>query len=165
VRRPVRLKEPRLHVRLGHLGVTEAQTVLEHLQSGEEWLRTACHLKPLASISDLIYDADVDKPIVWLAEHCKTPPMGEAARSSVGFLLRKIQRGDRLAMPISRPMPSIGPRVHELRVNDAGRAWRVIYRIDVDAIVLVEWFEKKTQATPRHVIELARRRLAEHDRE
>jgi len=107
----------------------------------------------------------VDKPIVWLVEHVRTPPLGEAARSAVGFLLRRIQRGEHLAMPLSRPMPSIGSRVHELRVNDAGRAWRVTYRIDPDAIVLVEWFEKKTLATPRHALALARRRLAEYDRE
>jgi phage-related protein len=68
-----------------------------------------------------------------------------------------------LSMPISRPMPSIGARVHELRVNDVGRGWRVIYRIDVDAIVLVEWFEKKTQKTPQHVIDSCKAKLKRYD--
>ena len=60
-------------------------------------------------------------------------------------------------------MPSIGPRCHELRINDADVTWRVVYRIDEDAIVIVEIFEKKTQATPPRIIELCKRRLREYD--
>jgi hypothetical protein len=37
--------------------------------------------------------------------------------------------------------------------------WRIIYRIDSDAVVIAEVFSKKTQATPRSVIEVCRRRL------
>ena len=51
-------------------------------------------------------------------------------------------------------MPTIGPRVHELRINDKDAAWRIIYRVDPDAIVIAEVFAKKTQATPRNVIDV-----------
>ena len=66
-------------------------------------------------------------------------------------------------MPHSRPMPSIGRRVHELRVRDAGHNWRIIYRIDEDAILIVEVFAKRTQQTPKAVIDACRGRLADYD--
>jgi phage-related protein len=65
-------------------------------------------------------------------------------------------------MPQSRPMPSIGPRCHELRVNDVGGTWRVVYRIDKDAIVILEVFAKKTNQTPKGVIETCQKRLKEY---
>ena len=60
-------------------------------------------------------------------------------------------------------MPSIGSRCHELRVRDHDSNWRIVYRADADAIVIVEVFAKKTQATPIHVIRTARDRLARYD--
>jgi phage-related protein len=66
-------------------------------------------------------------------------------------------------MPHSRPMPTIGPRCHELRVVDAGATWRIIYRIDSDAIVIAEVFAKKTPQTPKAVLEASRKRLKEYD--
>ena len=59
-----------------------------------------------------------DKPVVWLHGEVKTPPMGSAARLETGYLLRRLQRGDKLALPHSRPMPAIGPSCHQLRVGD-----------------------------------------------
>jgi phage-related protein len=51
-------------------------------------------------------------------------------------------------------MPSVGSRCHELRINDANVTWRIIYRIGDDAIVIAEIFKKKTNKTPRQVIEI-----------
>ena len=79
-----------------------------------------------------------DKPLAWLHGEVKTPPFSLAARLETGFLLRRLQRGELLSMPRSRPMPSIGPRCHELRINDASGQWRLIYRIDGDAIVIAD---------------------------
>ena len=62
--------------------------------------------------------APTGKPLVWLSGEIKTPPFSAAARLEAGLLLRRLQRGDLLAMPLSRPMPSIGPRCHELRIVD-----------------------------------------------
>ena len=86
-----------------------------------------------------------------------------AARLEVGLLLRRLQRGELLSMPQSRPMPGIGARCHELRINDSGGSWRVVYRIDADAIVILEVFAKKTSTTPKTVIVACRRRLKEYD--
>ena len=60
-------------------------------------------------------------------------------------------------------MPSIGPRCHELRTNDTTGTWRIISRIDSDAIVIVEVFEKTTPQTPRRVVEVCQQRLRRYD--
>jgi phage-related protein len=60
-------------------------------------------------------------------------------------------------------MPGIGLRCHELRVRDTGHNWRLVYRVDKDAIVIAEVFEKKTRQTPKEVIEACRRRLRAYD--
>ncbi len=104
-----------------------------------------------------------DKPLAWLHGEVKTPPFSLAARLETGYLLRRLQRGDMLAMPQSRPMPGVGPRCHELRVNDVSGNWRLVYRIDTDAIVIAEAFAKKSAKTPKAVLETCRRRLKEYD--
>ena len=104
-----------------------------------------------------------DKPLVWLHGEIVTPPFSKSARLEAGFLLRKLQRGDMLSLPHSRPMPSIGSGCHELRINDQKITWRIIYRIDPDAIILLEVFEKKTQKTPVQVIKRCKRRLQNYD--
>lgn len=60
-------------------------------------------------------------------------------------------------------MPDIGSRCHELRINDADTTWRLVYRIDTDAIVIADVFSKKTEKTPKSVIEACRKRLKEYD--
>jgi phage-related protein len=104
-----------------------------------------------------------DKPLVWLHGEVKTPPFSPAARLEAGFLLRKLQRGETLSLPHSRPMPAIGLHCHELRIHDVTGTWRIIYRIDPDAIIIVEVFEKKTPRTPRQVIERCQQRLRRYD--
>jgi len=104
-----------------------------------------------------------DKPLSWLHGEIRTPPFSRAARLEAGSLLRALQRGDKLSMPHSRPMPSIGPRCHELRIADERMDWRIVYRVDSDAIVIVEVFEKKTRKTPQSVIDTGRRRLRDYD--
>lgn len=104
-----------------------------------------------------------DKPLAWLHCEVRSPPFSLAARLETGFLLRRLQRGELLSMPQSRPMPNIAPRCHELRINDALGQWRLIYRIDDDAIVIAEVFAKKTSRTPKAVLKVCRRRLKEYD--
>lgn len=104
-----------------------------------------------------------DKPLVWLHGEIKTPPLSRDARIEAGYLLRLLQRGHSLGMPHSRPMPSIGKRIHELRIRDADSTWRVVYRIDSDAIVIADVFVKKTRTTPNEVIRTCHRRLAAYD--
>ena len=103
------------------------------------------------------------KPLVWLHGEVKSPPFSKDGRIEAGYLLRRLQRGDLLEMPASRPMPSIGARCHELRVNDSTGNWRLIYRIDSDAVVIAEVFSKKARTTPKQVVEVCKRRLKEYN--
>jgi phage-related protein len=104
-----------------------------------------------------------DKPVVWLKGQVRTPPFSAEARLEAGYLLRLLQKGEKLGMPHSRPMTMIGPRCHELRVTDESLTWRIVYRIDPDAIVIAEVFEKKDRRTPKLVIESSKKRLKEYD--
>ena len=104
-----------------------------------------------------------DKPLVWFRGAVKTPPFSREARLGAGFLLRQLQGGEPLSLPYSRPMSSIGPRVHKLRINDKNKSWRIICRIDEHAIVILEVFEKQTNQTPKHVTEVCRQRIRDYD--
>jgi phage-related protein len=106
-----------------------------------------------------------DKPLAWLHGEIKTPPFSRKARLEAGYLLRLLQRGESIGMPHSRPMPTIGVRCHELRIRDAHQTWRVLYRIDDDAVVLIDIFSKKTERTPKNVIDRCRNRLKDYDSE
>ena len=104
-----------------------------------------------------------DKPLAWLHGEVKTPPFSQVARLEAGFLLRRLQRGEMLSMPQSSPLPEIGPRCYELRIRDENRIWRIIYRIDSDAIVIAEVFGKKTKKTPQEVLEVCKQRFRNYD--
>lgn len=108
-------------------------------------------------------DRSDDKPLFWIAGVVKSPPFSGDARIEAGQLLRRLQRGDAIGMPHSRPMPVIGKRCHELRIQDRNITWRIIYRTDPDAIVIAEVFSKKTQATPEKVIASCKERLRLYD--
>ncbi len=107
----------------------------------------------------------MDKPLVWLHGEVKTPPFSKKARLEAGILLRILQRGELIGMPRSRPMPTIGSRCHELRINDQNVSWRIVYRIDADAVVLLDVFIKQTRQTPRRIIDLCKKRLKEYELE
>ena len=104
-----------------------------------------------------------DKPLVWLHGRIASPPFSSEARVEAGVLLRRLQRGERLGLPHSRPMAAIGARCHELRIVDRGATWRLVYRIDEDAIVVLEVFSKKSRTLPKSVVDTCRRRLADYD--
>lgn len=107
------------------------------------------------------------KPLFWLHGEIKTPPFSDNARIEAGYLIRKLQKGQNISMPKSRPMPSIGARCHELRIDDYDMnvTWRIIYRIDSDAIILIDVFKKKSQQTPNSVIKTCKSRLKDYDAE
>ncbi len=106
---------------------------------------------------------ETDKPLVWLRSEIKTPPLSKEARLEAGFLLRRLQLGEILSMPHSRPLPGVGANCHELRINDRNLTWRIVYRIDADAILILHVFEKKTSRTPKKIIDLCIRRQKEYN--
>ena len=99
------------------------------------------------------------KPIVWMEGELKTPPLSMEARREAGYNLRLLQLGEALSMPISRPMPTIGPRCHELRIQDKDKTWRIVYHTADDAIYILTVFSKKTKTTPAKQIKICKQRL------
>lgn len=106
-----------------------------------------------------------DKPLRWLHGTVRSPPLSSEARLEAGYLLRRLQRGESLGLPHSRPLPVIGPRCHELRLVDRDNTWRILYRIDTDAVVILEVFPKKTRALPDSIREACLQRLKDYDDE
>jgi phage-related protein len=104
-----------------------------------------------------------DKPLVWLEGEIKTPPFALESRVEAGTLLRRLQGGEKLSLPHSRPMPSIGARCHELRIPAGAVSWRIVYRIDSDAIVIGDVFQKKTGKTPQKIIDTCKKRFKRYD--
>lgn len=73
-----------------------------------------------------------------------------------------LQKGEKLSMPLSRPMPSVAEGIEELRVKDRKGAYRVFYLAKLaDAILIFHAFTKKTQRTAPREIALGQRRLKE----
>ena len=103
------------------------------------------------------------KPLRWLHGEVRTPPFSLEARLEAGFLLRRLQDGESLGMPHSRPMPSIGARCHELRIVDLGARWRIVYRIDADAVIILAVYRKTSRTAPKHVIDACQARLKHYD--
>lgn len=83
-------------------------------------------------------------------------------RRELGKAIYDLQKGHKLAMPLSKPIVSVGKGVEELRVKDSSGAYRVFYFARMASAILVfHAFQKKTQKTPKHEIELGRKRLKE----
>jgi phage-related protein len=128
---------------------------LDELAQDDDPIRALRPARPMLELGGV--------PLVWLGGEIKTPPLTTEARVEAGFLLRKLQAGETLSLPHSRPMPVIGPRCHELRIQDRSRIWRIIYRIDRDAVVILEVFAKTSQTTPKKAIDVSQQRLRRHD--
>jgi phage-related protein len=103
------------------------------------------------------------KLIAWLHGEIKTPPFTAEGRKEAGDLLRLLQEGERLGMPRAEALPVVGPRCGALRVRDGEHNWRIMYRVDSDAVLVLEVYAKKTRKIPEEVVERCRRRLKQYD--
>lgn len=103
------------------------------------------------------------KPLVWLHGEVKTPPFTEIGRREAGMLLRLLQEGEVLGMPQAEPLPIVGQRCGALRVRDAEHQWRIMYRVDSDAVLVLDVYSKKTKRIPDEVISRCKRRLSRYD--
>ncbi len=84
------------------------------------------------------------------------------ARVRLGRALFRLQMGEQMAMPDSRPMPTVAVGVSELRVKGDDGIFRVFYYTAAPRGVLVfHAFVKKAPRTPSREIGLARKRLKE----
>ena len=86
----------------------------------------------------------------------------EDVRREFGKVIFDLQKGEKLTMPLSRPMASVASGVEELRVRDRSGVYRVFYYTKVtDSVLIFHAFAKKTQKTPTQEIALAQKRLKE----
>jgi len=98
------------------------------------------------------------KPVRFLGDSLKClREFPDDARQDTGYQLDKVQKG---GQPDDfKPMPSIGKGVEEIRVWDDSGTYRVIYTARMaDAVYVLHAFQKKTQTTSRHDINMARDR-------
>jgi phage-related protein len=99
-----------------------------------------------------------DKPLIWLGNSRRDLRTFPAlARRLAGFQLRRVQQG--LDPDEWKPIQTVGPGVREIRIHLAG-AHRVFYLATrAEAIYVLHAFEKKTQKTSAHDLEIGRDRF------
>jgi len=85
----------------------------------------------------------------------------EAIRVDVAESMSRLDAGELLSMPLSRPMPEVGRGVHELRLNSFHGVYRVLYVVRPGIVGVLHAFKKTTRSTPLRSLELARKRLKE----
>jgi phage-related protein len=86
----------------------------------------------------------------------------ENVKRELGKAIFDLQKGERLGMPLSKPMRQVSVGVEELRIKDRSGAFRVFYYARLlDRIVIFHAFAKKTQKTPQHEIDLGQKRFKE----
>jgi phage-related protein len=84
----------------------------------------------------------------------------EDAKQDAGYQIDKVQRGEQ--PDDFKPMPSIGKGVEEIRIWDEAGTFRVVYTARVAEVVIVlHAFQKKTQATSKRDIDIAKERFNE----
>ena len=100
------------------------------------------------------------KPIEFLGDSLRSlREFPDDAKRDAGYQLDRVQHG--LQPDDFKPMPAIGKGVEEIRVRDDTGAYRVIYTARLaDAIYVLQAFQKKTQATSKRDIDLAKQRFA-----
>jgi phage-related protein len=101
------------------------------------------------------------KPVCFLGDSLKAiRDFPFEARHDTGRQLQRVQNGK----PANdfKPMPSVGKGVEEIRVREESGTYRIIYTARlVDAIYVLHAFEKKSQATSKRDLDLARQRFQE----
>ena len=99
------------------------------------------------------------KPIEFLGDSLRSlREFPDDAKRDAGYQLDRVQHG--LQPEDFKPMPTIGKGVEEIRVRDDSGTYRVIYTARLaDAVYVLHAFQKKTQATSKRDIELAKQRF------
>ena len=83
-------------------------------------------------------------------------------RKVIGQAILELQKGEKLSMPLSRPVKSVGSGVEEIRSKDSNGIYRTFYLARLrDRIIVFHAFVKKTQKTPKKEIKTAKKRLKE----
>jgi phage-related protein len=86
----------------------------------------------------------------------------EEVRVDLADALARLDAGLVLSMPLSRPMPSIGRGVQELRLRDRSGTYRIVYALIQRGVIhVLHAFKKTTASTPAKNLNLAAKRLKE----
>lgn len=111
-------------------------------------------------------EAKENKPVIWLGNvGIEDPPFSKTAKREAGYLLRELQRGNRLGPPGSCTMPEIGSDCHEIRIRDQNVNHRIFYAIREHAIVILYILPgKKTQKTPTQILSVCKTRLKDFEK-
>jgi len=81
-------------------------------------------------------------------------------KKDLGSILTKIQKGETVGHPDTKPMTEVASGVFEIRLKDASGAFRAFYVIRSKFGILVfHSFKKKTRKTPKQEIETGKKRL------
>lgn len=84
----------------------------------------------------------------------------EDAKQDAGYQIHKLQRGEQ--PDDFKPMSSIGKGVEEIRIWDESGAYRVVYTARIEkSVIVLHAFQKKTQATSKRDIDIAKERFNE----
>jgi phage-related protein len=109
------------------------------------------------------------KPVRWVGSSLKDlRSFPEAVRREVGHALYTAQKGE--TDPSAKPLKGFGgSSVMEVVAPHDGDTWRAVYTVRFDdAVYVLHAFQKKSKsgvATPKHDIDLIKRRLAEAERD
>jgi len=84
----------------------------------------------------------------------------DSAQEMAGFQLFKVQQGKEA--DDWKPMTAVGSGVHEIRVRDESRTYRVFYVAKFEeAVYVLHVFEKRSQKTAKADLELGKGRYAD----
>jgi phage-related protein len=105
------------------------------------------------------------KPVAFLGDSLKAlRGFPKGARQDAGYQIDKVQRGGR--PDDFKPMPTVGKGVEEMRIWADDGAYRVMYLASrEEAVYVLHAFRKKSEATSRADLALARKRYAELPRQ
>jgi phage-related protein len=79
-------------------------------------------------------------------------------RHDAGYQLDKVPRDEQ--PDDFKPMPAVGRGVEEIRVSESSHSYRVVCLARrAEAVYILHALQKKTQATPKNDIQIARRRF------
>lgn len=101
------------------------------------------------------------RPVQFLGDSLKRlRAFPEDARHDAGQQINKVQQGQQ--PDDFKPMPSVGKGVEEIRVWDGASTFRVIYTARLaDAVYVLHAFQKKSEATSKRDIQIARERYTQ----
>lgn len=86
----------------------------------------------------------------------------EETKREIGYLIFKLQIGEKLGMPWSRAMPPLGKGCYELRVKGTDGIYRAFYFLKTKGkVIIFHAFNKKTQKTAKKEIDLGKKNLKE----